>query len=71
MAPRRACAANGNASTKAGTSRIDVRCQDARGPSAALMDGPGATDLAGKKLFSCAHPRFWAPFTILGDGGGE
>jgi hypothetical protein len=32
------------------------------------MDGPGATDSAGKMLFSYAHPRFWAPFTILGDG---
>jgi hypothetical protein len=35
------------------------------------MDGPGATDSAGKTLFSYAHPLFWAPFNILGDGGGE
>ncbi len=35
----------------------------------ALIDGPGRTDAQGKTLFSYAHPIFWAPFTLVGDGG--
>jgi CHAT domain-containing protein len=35
----------------------------------ALMDGKGFTDDSGKTLFSYAHPLFWAPYTIIGDGG--
>ena len=36
----------------------------------ALIDGPGAIDPATKvPLFSYAHPIFWAPFTLVGDGG--
>jgi CHAT domain-containing protein len=35
----------------------------------ALMDGPGFTDEQGKTEFSYAHPLFWAPYTIIGDGG--
>jgi CHAT domain-containing protein/tetratricopeptide (TPR) repeat protein len=35
----------------------------------ALMDGPGFPDGAGGSLFSYAHPLFWAPYTIIGDGG--
>jgi CHAT domain-containing protein len=34
-----------------------------------LIDGPGRTDAQGKTLFSYAHPIFWAPFTLVGDGG--
>jgi CHAT domain-containing protein len=35
-----------------------------------LVDGPGYIDAAsGKIVFSYAHPIFWAPFTLLGDGG--
>jgi CHAT domain-containing protein len=30
------------------------------------VDGP-----SGRALFSYAHPIFWAPFTLVGDGGGE
>ena len=26
---------------------------------------------SGKPVFSYAHPIFWAPFTLIGDGGGE
>jgi CHAT domain-containing protein len=33
-----------------------------------LLDGPGYTD-GGKTLFSFGHPLFWAPYTIIGDGG--
>ncbi len=35
-----------------------------------LIDGPGYLDSAGKPLFSYAHPIFWAPFTLVGDGTG-
>ena len=37
----------------------------------ALMDGKGYTDETGKTIFTYAHPLFWAPYTIIGDGGGE
>jgi CHAT domain-containing protein/tetratricopeptide (TPR) repeat protein len=33
-----------------------------------LMDGPGFVDESGKTLFTYAHPLFWAPFSIIGDG---
>jgi CHAT domain-containing protein len=35
----------------------------------ALLDGPGFTDADGKAVFTYAHPLFWAPYTIIGDGG--
>jgi CHAT domain-containing protein len=35
-----------------------------------LLDGPGFADDAGQTLFSYAHPLFWAPYTVIGDGGG-
>jgi len=36
----------------------------------ALIDGPGYIDPQTKKMvFSYAHPIFWAPFTLVGDGG--
>ncbi|MDP3690745.1 MAG: CHAT domain-containing protein [Bradyrhizobium sp.] len=35
----------------------------------AMVDGPGYVDAAGKTEFSYAHPLFWAPYTIIGDGG--
>jgi len=34
----------------------------------ALLDGPGYQE-DGKTLFSYAHPIFWAPYTLMGDGG--
>jgi len=33
-----------------------------------LIDGPGAV-VDGRTLFSYAHPIFWAPFSLVGDGG--
>ena len=37
----------------------------------ALIDGPGFVDPAsGAAVFSYAHPIFWAPFSVIGDGGG-
>jgi CHAT domain-containing protein/tetratricopeptide (TPR) repeat protein len=35
----------------------------------ALVDGPGYLDNDGKTEFAYAHPLFWAPYTIIGDGG--
>ena len=34
-----------------------------------LVDGPGYKDEQGRTLFTYAHPLFWAPYTIIGDGG--
>ncbi|MGE4297477.1 MAG: CHAT domain-containing protein [Desulfovibrionaceae bacterium] len=34
----------------------------------ALIDGPGYVDGAGKPYFSYAHPIFFAPFVLVGDG---
>jgi CHAT domain-containing protein len=36
----------------------------------ALVDGPGSVDAAGRTGYTYAHPLFWAPFTVIGDGGG-
>ena len=37
----------------------------------ALLDGPGAVDSSGKTVFTYAHPLFWAPYSVIGDGGGN
>jgi CHAT domain-containing protein len=35
-----------------------------------LIDGPGFVDTkSGRTVFSYAHPIFWAPFVLVGDGG--
>lgn len=36
-----------------------------------LMQNETAKDRDGKPLFSYAHPMFWAPFSLVGDGGGN
>jgi CHAT domain-containing protein len=36
-----------------------------------LLDGPGFIDDTGRTLFTYAHPLFWAPYTVIGDGGGN
>ena len=46
------------------------RAQALRGAMLELIDGPGPKDAAGKVQFSYAHPLFWAPFSLIGDGGG-
>jgi CHAT domain-containing protein len=33
-----------------------------------LVDGKGYLDAAGNAEFTYAHPLFWAPYTIIGDG---
>jgi len=35
----------------------------------ALADGPGYVGADGKTEFAYAHPLFWAPYSIIGDGG--
>jgi CHAT domain-containing protein len=35
----------------------------------ALVDGPGYLGADGKTEFAYAHPLFWAPYSIIGDGG--
>jgi CHAT domain-containing protein len=37
----------------------------------ALLDGPGAVDGPGRTVYSYAHPLFWAPYSVIGDGGGS
>lgn len=34
-----------------------------------LMDSAGQKDTSGKLEFTYAHPMFWAPFALIGDGG--
>ncbi len=35
----------------------------------ALLDGKGFTDDKSETVFAYAHPLFWAPYSIIGDGG--
>jgi CHAT domain-containing protein len=35
----------------------------------ALLDGSGSTDDAGHTVYTYAHPLFWAPYSVIGDGG--
>jgi CHAT domain-containing protein len=35
-----------------------------------MLDGPGSIDNAGHTIYTYAHPLFWAPYSVLGDGGG-
>ena len=45
------------------------RAEALRQAMVALIDGPGFVDGEGQTVFSYAHPIFWAPFTLVGDGG--
>ena len=46
-----------------------TRAEALRQAMMALLDGNGFNDDSGKLLFSYGHPLFWAPYTIIGDGG--
>jgi len=47
------------------------RAEALRQAMVGMIDGPGHLDGAtGKTVYSYAHPLFWAPFTLVGDGGG-
>jgi CHAT domain-containing protein len=47
-----------------------TRGEALRAAMMAVLDGDGYKDDTGKTLFSYGHPLFWAPYTIIGDGGG-
>ncbi len=48
-----------------------TRAEALRQAMSRLIDGKGYIDKAtGKTVFSYAHPIFWAPFTLVGDGAG-
>ena len=47
------------------------RAEALRQASMALVDGPGFKGDDGKTLFTYAHPLFWAPYSIIGDGGAD
>ena len=47
------------------------RAEALRQAMMAMLDGPGFVDETGKTLFTYAHPLFWAPYSILGDGSGN
>jgi CHAT domain-containing protein len=36
-----------------------------------LLDGPGVADSSGRILYTYGHPVFWAPYSLIGDGGGS
>jgi CHAT domain-containing protein/tetratricopeptide (TPR) repeat protein len=46
-----------------------TRSEALRQAMMALADGPGYTDAHGRAEFAYAHPLFWAPYSIIGDGG--
>jgi CHAT domain-containing protein len=46
-----------------------TRSEALRQAMMALMDGPGYIGGDGKTEFAYAHPLFWAPYSIIGDGG--
>ena len=46
-----------------------TRAEALRQAMMALLDGPGFTDGSGKTQFTYAHPLFWAPYSVIGDGG--
>jgi len=45
-----------------------TRAEALRQSMLSLM-GKNATDTTGRATFSYAHPAFWAPFSLVGDGG--
>jgi CHAT domain-containing protein len=44
------------------------RAQALRAAMVSMIDRGGYTDETGRTLFAYAHPLFWAPYTIMGDG---
>ena len=47
-----------------------TRAEALRRAMVGLIDGPGYVEASGKVVYSYAHPLFWAPFSLIGDGGG-
>ena len=44
------------------------RAQALRQAKLGLIDGPGFVDAKGRTVYSYAHPLFWAPFQLFGEG---
>ena len=47
-----------------------TRAEALRQAMVGLMEGPGFKGADGNTLYAYAHPVFWAPYSIIGDGGG-
>jgi CHAT domain-containing protein len=47
-----------------------TRAEALRQATMAVLDGPGPVDSSGNTDFTYAHPLFWAPYSLIGDGGG-
>ena len=47
-----------------------TRADSVRDAMLGLIDEGGYRDESGRMLFSYAHPIFWGPFSLVGDGGG-
>ncbi|HEX4409208.1 MAG TPA: CHAT domain-containing protein [Xanthobacteraceae bacterium] len=45
------------------------RAEALRQSMVAMIDSGGYKDEAGRVLFDYAHPLFWAPYSLIGDGG--
>ena len=45
-----------------------TRSEALREAMVALIDGPGRVE-DGRTLYTYAHPMFWAPYSLIGDGG--
>ena len=45
------------------------RAEALRAAMIGLLESKGFTDDKGATIFTYAHPLFWAPYTIIGDGG--
>ena len=48
-----------------------TRAEALRQAMMAVLDGPGSVDSSGNTEFTYAHPLFWAPYSLIGDGGGS
>jgi CHAT domain-containing protein len=47
------------------------RAEALRQAMMSLLDSPGSVDSSGNTVFTYAHPLFWAPYSLIGDGGGS
>jgi CHAT domain-containing protein len=48
-----------------------TRAEALRQAMMAVLDGPGSVDSDDDTVFTYAHPLFWAPYSLIGDGGGS
>jgi CHAT domain-containing protein len=46
-----------------------TRAEALRRAMMTVLDGPGFADDHGETAYTYAHPTFWAPYSIIGDGG--